>query len=108
MITKAQAMALSHGAGLHYTGRHNCTRTVGPRGGVKVSIVDVRTSGACRTWKTRPEAFRVPVKYGMYESFEINEGNAGDFHVPADCPIAEPAPAESPCNCEACQSGDGH
>ena len=31
----------------------------------------VRASGALKTWKTRPGDFRLPVKYGMYESSAI-------------------------------------
>lgn len=31
-------------------------------------IITVRVSGACKTWKTRPSEFKLPVKYGMYES----------------------------------------
>jgi hypothetical protein len=87
MVTKAQIMALSHGAGLHFTGRHKCTRTIGPRGGVTENVTAVRVSGQVQTWKTRPEDFRVPVKYGMYESSEVTQSNAGDWHIAADCPL---------------------
>jgi hypothetical protein len=87
MITKTQAQALTYNQTLHYTGRTDCKRTVGPRGGVKEYIVHVRVSGACKVWVTRPEEFRVPVKYGMYESFEINQDNGADFHLPGECPI---------------------
>jgi len=71
----------------HYTGRHECTRTVGPRGGVTVNITSVRRSGETQTWKRDAARFRVPVKYGLYESFEITEQTASDFHLPEDCPI---------------------
>lgn len=39
----------------------------------------VRVSGRCQTWKTRPDEFRLPVKYGMYQSLDINERNASEF-----------------------------
>jgi hypothetical protein len=87
MVTKEQAIASHHGQTFHYTGRHDCTRIVGPRGGVKVTITQVRVSGQCKTWKTRPSDFHMPVKYGMYESFWIDAANAEDFHSPADCPL---------------------
>lgn len=91
MITKAQALALHHSQTLHYTGRKPCTRTVGPRGGVQVSIVNVRVSGQCKTWKTRPEDFRLPVKHGLYENGAIDQTNAGDWHTEEDCPLNQPA-----------------
>lgn len=88
MITKEQALALRYGQELHCTVVQQCKRTVGPRGGVKESIVRVRVSGKCQTWKTRPSEFRVPVKYGLYESSSITEYNAMQFHLPGDCPLA--------------------
>ena len=87
MITKEQAIGFRYGQELHYTGRADCNKVVGPRGGVKVNVVHVRVSGQCQTWKRDIDRFRVPVKYGLYESSEITERNAADFHLPADCPI---------------------
>jgi hypothetical protein len=84
MVTKEQLATARH---FHYTGTSSCSRVVGPRGGVKVSIVEVRASGQLKTWKTRPAEFRLPVKYGLYESFAIDHGNAMDFHVPGDCQL---------------------
>lgn len=85
MITKEQALALRYGQELHCEVVHTCKRTTGPRGGVKEHIVRVRVSGVCKTWKTRPTEFRVPVKYGLYESSAITETNARSFHLPEDC-----------------------
>ena len=87
MITKAQAKALHYGETLHYTGRRDCTRTVGPRGGVRESVTNVRVSGQCKEWKRSPERFRVPVKYGLYESSAIDETNASDWHLSSECPL---------------------
>lgn len=83
MITKDTALQLHYSQELHYG---TCNRTVGPRGGIKESIIRVRVSGQCKTWKTRPEEFRVPVKHGLYESAEINHRNASQFHLPSECP----------------------
>ncbi len=91
MVTKAQILALPYGAELHYTGRHGCKRVIGPRGGVTETVTRVRPSGACQTWKTRPEDFRLPVKYGMYESAEITHRNASEWHTAADCPLRQTA-----------------
>lgn len=40
------------------------------------SAVRCRATGKCKTWKTRPDEFKLPVKYGLYHSFYINEENA--------------------------------
>ena len=37
--------------------------------------ITVRVSGKCQTWKTRPGEFRLPVKYGLYESGEITHND---------------------------------
>jgi hypothetical protein len=52
-------------------------------------IVQVRPSGKCQTWKTRPDEFRLPCKHGLYESGEVNERNAASFHTVEDCPIGK-------------------
>jgi hypothetical protein len=90
MITKEQAQQLRYGDELHCEVVRKCRRQVGPRGGVKLTIARVRVSGQCQTWKTRPEEFRVPIKYGMYQSSEITHRNASDFHFPQDCPTVNP------------------
>lgn len=87
MVNKEQAIAARSGDEFHYTGRHDCTRVVGPRGGVKENVVRVRVTGACKTWKTRPTEFRLPVKYGLYESSSIEPWNAADWHRAEDCPL---------------------
>lgn len=35
----------------------------------------VRRSGKNKLWKTRPHDFRIPVKYGLYESSYITQDN---------------------------------
>jgi hypothetical protein len=42
-------------------------------------LKQVRASGKCQTWKTRPDDFKLPVKYGMYESLYITPANAALF-----------------------------
>lgn len=60
-ISKEQAMALKHGQVLwHMT--------------IKNSLGEpsrCRVSGKCKTWKTRPDDFRLPVKHGIQRSFYI-------------------------------------
>ncbi len=43
------------------------------------SNIRCRVNGKCKTWKTRPNEFQLPVKYGMYECFYITEKNCGDW-----------------------------
>jgi len=81
---------LHPGAEIHHA---TCKRTVGPRGGVKVDQTRVRVSGRCQTWKTRPEAFRLPVKFGLRTSLAIEPHNAHLFHLASDCPLVK---AEAP------------
>ncbi len=45
-----------------------------------------RRNGKTQTWKTRPNDFRVPVKYGMYQYGSITPHNAEYFHTEANCP----------------------
>lgn len=81
MITKQQAIAADE---FHYG---VCTRTTGPRGGVKTRIVTYRRNGATKTWVTRPEDWRVPVKWGWGETIRIRESDAALFHIPDECPL---------------------
>ena len=84
-ITKEQAAdtSISH----FHIGK--CTRTVGPRGGVKTSIAECRRNGALKTWKTRPTEFSLPVKRGMWDHGYITDSNNAHFHTPDECPIRE-------------------
>lgn len=87
MVTKQQAMDLRHNQELHYTGKQQCHIIKGKRGGETIKIVRVRVSGKCQTWKTRPDEFRLPVKYGLYENSAVTHVNHSDFHLPQDCPL---------------------
>lgn len=86
-LTFEKIQKLGYSAELHYTGRHECKVNVGPRGGVQERITRVRVSGSLKTWK-RPQLpkFRLPVKYGLYESSAIEPHNVGDFHLASECP----------------------
>jgi len=41
----------------------------------------VRRNGKTQTWKTRPNEFRIPVKYGLYEYYNITDKNCHEWHV---------------------------
>lgn len=40
-----------------------------------------RRNGKTQTWKTRPSEFRIPVKYGLYEYFNITHENCHEWTV---------------------------
>jgi hypothetical protein len=92
MITRQQAIGLTFRDHVHFTGGTNrnpqsrpCTAVLGPKGGVKVNVIDCRVNGSVQTWKTRPTEFRVPIKYGMREYGEINHTNAEHWHLASEC-----------------------
>lgn len=87
MLTLEQAKELSPGDRVHYTGRQECTRKVGPRGGVTAKIVECRVSGQPTTWKRTPSRVQVPVKFGMYENSYITESNLHEWHLASECPL---------------------
>ena len=43
--------------------------------------VRCRANGACKTWKTRPTEFRLPVKWGLKHCFYITQDNAEEWTV---------------------------
>lgn len=74
MITLDQAVALKHGAILHHMYQ--------TQGGSRLkSPLRVRVTGQCKTWKTRPGEFRIPVKHGLRESGEITHLTAEHWVV---------------------------
>jgi len=46
-----------------------------------------RSNGKCKTWKTRPNAFRLPIKFGLYGHGYVEESNAEFFHLASECPL---------------------
>ena len=39
-----------------------------------------RAMGKCQTWKTRPNEFKLHVKYGLYQSLYITQDNASQWN----------------------------
>jgi hypothetical protein len=61
-----------------------CTRTIGPKGGIqKESVENWRTNGQLKTWVTRPNEFRQPIKHGLRHYGYLDHTNVNQFH-PAD------------------------
>ena len=70
-LTKAQAETLQHGDILHHITKRNADGTP----------LRVRVSGKCQTWVRKPDEFRLPVKYGLYESGAVTDLTAGLWYV---------------------------
>lgn len=69
MITKDDAVNTQHGTVLYHVGLRN----------VDGWPVRCRVTGRCKVWKLRPDEFRLPVKYGLRQSFYITQENAGEW-----------------------------
>jgi hypothetical protein len=54
----------------------------GPTG----KIYEWRRNGVTRTWKTRPDDFRTPIKYGLNSYDQLTPSNAHTMHVAEECP----------------------
>lgn len=74
MLMKQQAMSLPHGFVLHHVYHKNGDGTP----------LRVRVSGRCLTWKTRPQEWRLPVKYGLYVYGAVTHLNACLWCVPGE------------------------
>jgi len=69
MITKEQAVSSQYRHEFHHVTEKNADGTA----------VRCRVNGQCKTWKTRPEEFRLPVKYGLKQCFYIDQNNANEW-----------------------------
>ncbi len=89
MITRDDAIRIGAAWGrteLHFG---NCSKHVGPRGGVTYKREVWRTNGACKTWKTRPNEFSLPIKYGFNGPYSyVTQSNAGDWHLADACTVS--------------------
>lgn len=79
MITKQQAIEANE----FHPGM--CTILVGPRGGEVRKMGVWRRNGKTQTWKTRPDLWRIPIKYGLYGYGNIYESDAVGWHIAEDC-----------------------
>lgn len=70
MLTKEECVNARLGEIFHHVTEKGCDN----------QPVRCRKSGITRTWKTRPNNFRMPVKYGLRVSFYIDQDNALDWN----------------------------
>ena len=69
MITKDQAINLYTGATLYHLVERNADGTA----------LRVRKNGKVKTWKSRPDEWRMPVKYGLKKCFYVDHNSAGEW-----------------------------
>jgi len=50
-----------------------------------VTMMGWRRNGRTKTWKTRPDQFSIPVKYGLHSYGRIDHTNAWAFHLANEC-----------------------
>lgn len=46
-----------------------------------VNVIKWRRNGKTKTWKTRPDEFKIPIKHGLYSFGYITQDNAHLFEV---------------------------
>lgn len=65
MITKQIAMSATYRQEFYHVALKNADGTP----------IRCRVNGKCKTWKTWPDEFRLPVKYGLKSCFYIDNSN---------------------------------
>lgn len=70
MITLSVAVSAGYRQEFHHKTLKNADGTA----------VRCRVNGKCKVWKTRPNDFQLPVKYGLKECFYITPNNANDWN----------------------------
>jgi|SoiMethySBSTD1v2_1073268.scaffolds.fasta_scaffold1108904_3 hypothetical protein len=48
-------------------------------------VYRVRRSGKTQLWKTRPGEFKIPVKFGLYQSLYLTHENAHEWNDGSEC-----------------------
>lgn len=71
-MTRDQAIVLRTGTVLHHTSLRNADGTP----------LRARVAGKPKTWTTRPEEFRLPMKWGLKHCFYITHMDADLWEVP--------------------------
>lgn len=70
MVTKNLAVSLMYrGKTLYHATRRNADGTA----------KRCHVNGKCKTWVTRPNEFRLPVKHGLWDCFYITQDNASEW-----------------------------
>lgn len=70
-MTKTDATEATHGVIFYHETKINADNTP----------MRVRVTGKCKTWKTRPNEFKLPVARGLYEHGYITHENSQEWNV---------------------------
>jgi hypothetical protein len=66
-----------------------CKRVIGPRGGEELVQEKWRRNGETRTWKTRPNDFAIPLKFGIVcrksNFYTLTNENDTGWHTAQGC-----------------------
>lgn len=81
MISKAQAMAATHGTIFYHVRIKNADGTP----------ARCRVNGKCKVWITRPNDWALPVKHGLKDCFHITPGNEKDWAISECATVVEGA-----------------
>jgi hypothetical protein len=81
-MTVSEAKELQYGDILHY---RQCTRLIGPRGGIRETSIRYRVNGKVKTWKRQPDRVQVPIKHGLYDYAYLDNFNLEVFHKETEC-----------------------
>jgi hypothetical protein len=73
-VTKNELFTLACGTILHHVKAINADGTP----------LRARVNGRMKVWKTRPNEFRLPMKYGLLTCFYITQSNAHEWVLPED------------------------
>ena len=82
MITRDQAISVNE----FHTKRLGATNAIHHKAR---ACITWRRNGKTQTWNTRPNDFRVPVKFGLFAYGSITREVAGHFYVPEECPFCK-------------------
>lgn len=86
MVTKEQAIVTRE---FHYAPRCELLTIVNENSHAhpksRPTIERWRRNGQTQTWVTRPNDFKVPIKYGLRDYTYITQDNAHEFHRAEDC-----------------------
>lgn len=69
VLTLAHAKVLTRGTVLYHITARNADR----------SALRARVNGLPQTWKRSPERVRVPMKHGLYNTFQLTERDLGEW-----------------------------
>jgi len=75
-ISFEQAIQLKHGDVIHHNELKNSNGT----------CQKFKVNGKVKLWKTKPNAFQIPIKRGLKEYYYLTNFNCDQVHLASECP----------------------